>query len=184
MTFFSANVAKIEHGAWLPLVIGLVLSLVMINWRRGQVVVTRNRIAKEGPLDEFLDGLPDQDPPLVRVPGVAVFLNPTKETTPLALRAEVEHTHTLHEQVAHRLDRHRQHSPRRRLRPPRRGTLGSGRFKVAHVTIRLGYQDKLDVPGVATICAEATACSRRNLDLEHASYFVSRISISPAKAAP
>ena len=40
IAFFSANIAKVEHGAWLPLVIGLVLALVMINWRRGQSVVT------------------------------------------------------------------------------------------------------------------------------------------------
>ena len=45
VAFFSANIAKIEHGAWLPLAIGLVMSIVMINWRRGQVIVTRNRVA-------------------------------------------------------------------------------------------------------------------------------------------
>ena len=76
LAFFSANIAKIEHGAWLSLAIALVLSLVMVNWRRGQVVVTRKRTEKEGPLIEFLEGLPDKDPPIVRVPGVAVFLNP------------------------------------------------------------------------------------------------------------
>src|SRR4051812_24159553 len=63
LTFFSSNVAKVEHGAWLPLVIGLVLSLMMINWRRGQVVVTRNRVAKEGPLADFLATLAAQDTP-------------------------------------------------------------------------------------------------------------------------
>ena len=61
--------------------------------------MTRNRIAEEGPLDEFLAELPDMEPPLVRVPGVAVFLNPSNDTTPLALRAEVEHNHTLHDRV-------------------------------------------------------------------------------------
>jgi K+ transporter len=80
-------------------VIALAVSLVMINWRRGQVVVTRNRIAKEGSLDDFLDSLPEQDPPLVRLPGVAIFLNPSGDTTPLALHAQVEHTHTLHRRV-------------------------------------------------------------------------------------
>jgi KUP system potassium uptake protein len=62
ITFFSSNIAKVEHGAWLPLVVGLGISLVMINWRRGQVVVTRNRNEKEGPLDEFLVGLPEIEP--------------------------------------------------------------------------------------------------------------------------
>src|SRR6266487_1858810 len=50
VTFFAANIAKVEHGAWLSLAIALVMSVVMINWRRGQVIVTRNRSAKEGPL--------------------------------------------------------------------------------------------------------------------------------------
>ena len=53
VAFFSANIAKVEHGAWLPLAVGLVISIVMINWRRGQVIVTRNRVAQEGPLDEL-----------------------------------------------------------------------------------------------------------------------------------
>ena len=33
------------------------------------------------------------------MPGTAVFPHPTKETTPLALRANVEHNHVLHEHV-------------------------------------------------------------------------------------
>ena len=60
VAFFSANIAKVEHGAWLSLAIALVLSIVMITWRRGQVIVTRKRTAKEGPLVEFLDGLARQ----------------------------------------------------------------------------------------------------------------------------
>jgi len=36
---------------------------------------------------------------LPRVPGCAVFPHPGKETTPLALRANVEHNHVLHEGV-------------------------------------------------------------------------------------
>ena len=39
------------------------------------------------------------DPPAVRVPGTAVYLNARRETTPLALRAGVEHTGALHETV-------------------------------------------------------------------------------------
>lgn len=38
-------------------------------------------------------------PPLLRVPGTAVFLNRVKRTTPLAMRANVEHNHVLHGHV-------------------------------------------------------------------------------------
>jgi KUP system potassium uptake protein len=182
-TFFSANIAKIEHGAWLPLVIALAISLVMINWRRGQVVVTRNRIAKEGSLDEFLDGLPEQEPPLVRLPGVAIFLNPSRETTPLALHAQVEHTHTLHRLVLlvsietvsiPHVDDHDRFVVDK---------LGPRSFNIRHVTIRNGYHDELNIPGSLHECRKQ-GLLERNLDLEHSSYFVSRITITPTSARP
>src|SRR5205807_2810910 len=132
----------------LPLVIGLVVALVMINWRRGRTAVTATRVAQEGSLMEFLDGLPDSDPPLVRVPGVAVFLNPSKRTTPLALRAEVEHTHTLHEKVVI-VSIDTVSIPN--VDDAERFTvcqLGRGLHKVFHVTIRVGYRDRINVPAL------------------------------------
>ena len=181
VAFFSANIAKIGHGAWLSLAIGLVLSIVMINWRRGQVIVTRNRIAQEGPLDEFLDCLAAKDPPLVRVPGVAVFLGRDRDTTPLALRAHVEHGHTLHQKVVIVLVDtvtipHVDVADRFHVE-----LLGHGLFKAFHVSIRLGYQDKLNVPEALRLC-RMRGLLERNLDLEHASYFVSRITITPTDA--
>jgi len=182
VAFFSSNIAKIEHGAWLSLVIGLVISIVMINWRRGQLIVTRNRVAQEGPLDDFLDGLAGKQPPLTRVPGVAVFLCRDRDTTPLAMRADVEHTHTLHEKVVIvSVDTvsipHVEIDDRFTVE-----LLGCGLFKVFHVGIRIGYQDKLNVPEALGLC-RMRGLLERNLDLEHASYFVSRITIVPSDAA-
>jgi KUP system potassium uptake protein len=68
VAFFTSNLAKIADGAYLSLAVGLVIATVMITWRRGREIVTRNRTEKEGPLREFLDQLPESDPPLVRVP--------------------------------------------------------------------------------------------------------------------
>jgi KUP system potassium uptake protein len=181
VAFFSANIAKIEHGAWLPLAIGLLLSLVMINWRRCQGIVTRNRLAEEGPLDEFLESLPTRRPPVARVPGVAVFLSREKATTPLAMRAAVEHTGTLHQKViivsvdtvsVPHVDIHDRFTVE---------LLGHGLFKVFHVGIRAGYQDQLDVPDALRLC-RMRGLLERSLDLEHASYFVSKITIAPTDA--
>jgi KUP system potassium uptake protein len=181
VAFFSSNIAKIEHGAWLSLAIGLVMSIVMINWRRGQAIVTRNRVAQEGPLNEFLDGLAAKDPPPVRVPGVAVFLCRDNDTTPLALRADVEHTHSLHEKVVIvSVDTvsipHVDSSERCMVE-----LLGHGLYKVFHLTTRIGYQDNLNVPDALAL-ARKQGLLDRNLDLEHASYFVSRITIMPTDA--
>jgi KUP system potassium uptake protein len=177
VSFFSANVAKVEHGAWLPLVTGFLVSMVMINWRRGQVIVTRNRVAQEGPLPEFLDGLAAKKPPPVRVPNVAVFLCRDKDITPLALRAQVEHTNTLPDKVVIvSVDTvsipHVEASDRCSVE-----VRGHGLFKIVWVTTRFGYHDKLSIPD-ALVLARKQGLLARNLDLEHASYFVSRITIT------
>ena len=181
VAFFSANIAKIEHGAWLPLVIGLVVSVVMITWRRGQVIVTRNRSEKEGSLEDFLEGLAQRDPPIRRVPGTAIFPNPSRSTTPLALRAEVDHLHALHEKVVivsvepvgvPHVDRKDRFIVTQ---------MGHGLFRIFHVVDRLGYRDRWNIPEALAL-ARKQGLLERNLDLEHASYFVSRITITPTDA--
>jgi KUP system potassium uptake protein len=181
VAFFSSNIAKVEHGAWLPLAIGLVISIVMLNWRRGQEIVTRNRVAQEGPLTEFLDELASRQPPPGRVPGVAVFLCRDKYTTPLALRADAEYTRTFPEKVLIvSVDTvsipHVEPFDRCAVE-----VLGRGLFKVAHLTARVGYHDQLNVPDALAL-ARKQGLLERSLDLEHASYFVSRIAISPTNA--
>ena len=181
VAFFSSNIAKVEHGAWLSLAIGLVISILMINWRRGQMIVTQNRVAQEGPLEDFLDGLATKHPPLIRIPSVAVFLCRDKDTTPLALRADVKHTHTLHEKVVIvSVDTvsipHVEPFDRCAVE-----VLGHGLFKVSHLTTRTGYHDELNVPEALAL-ARKQGLLERNLDLEHASYFVSRIAITATDA--
>jgi KUP system potassium uptake protein len=181
IAFFSSNIAKISHGAYLPLGVGLVISVVMITWRRGQEIVTRSRTKQEGPLDEFLAGLRTCEPPLRRVPGTAVFLNPNHATTPLALRAEVEHNHAFHEKVLIvSLDTvsvpHVDASDRFVVE-----RLGQGLFKVLHVTARIGYRERPNVPDLLAL-ARKRGLLERNLDLEGASYFLSRITITATDA--
>ena len=178
VSFFSANLVKILHGAWFPLAVGLAMSGLMITWRKGRDIVTRNRTEQEGPLEEFLDGLKMAKPAIVRVPGVAIFLNPGRETTPLAMRAEVDHTHALHEKVVivsvEQISvPHVDEAKRFEV-----CMVGHGLWKVVHVTARFGYHEKQNVPAALAL-ARKRGLLERNLDLEGASYFLSRITITP-----
>jgi KUP system potassium uptake protein len=178
VSFFASNIAKIANGAWLPLGVGMVFAIVMITWRRGREIVTRNRTEQEGSLQEFVDRLPAIEPPIRRVPGTAIFPNPGRETTPLALRAEVEHTHALHEKVlivSVQTISIPQCDPSDRFSVE---LMGRGLFKVIHVTIRCGYHDRPDIPAALRL-ARKRGLLERNLDLEHASYFLSQITITP-----
>jgi KUP system potassium uptake protein len=176
-SFFTSNVSKVGHGAWIPLCVGLITAILMVTWRRGREIVTRNRTEEEGPLDEFLYRVRMSDPPIHRCRTVAIYLNPSKDTTPLALKADVEHHGIFHEKVlivsvepvsVPHVD------PDEQLVVE---TLGSGLFKIRHVTLRAGYHDATDVPAALAL-ARKRGLLERNLDLEHASYFVSRITIT------
>ncbi len=179
IAFFTSNLSKVTHGAWLPLCVGGLVATLMVTWRRGRDRVTHNRTEQEGSLTEFLDRLAAAKPPIVRLPGTAIFLNPNKATTPLALRAQVEHNHALHEKVLIvSLDQVSipQVEAADRFSVER---LGKGLFKITYLTIRVGYRDRSNIPmGLAE--ARKQGLLDRNLDLEHASYFVSRMTIVPS----
>jgi KUP system potassium uptake protein len=178
LSFFSSNLTKVGHGAWIPLGLGLIAAVVMVTWRRGREIVTRNRAKEEGPLDEFLYQLRMADPPVHRVPRVGIYLSPGKLTTPLALRADVEQYGVLQDKVliasvdqvsVPHVDPANQFEVE---------TLGSGLFKVIHVAVYVGYNDTPNVPQALAL-ARKRGLLPRNLDLEHASYFVSRMTITP-----
>jgi KUP system potassium uptake protein len=182
VAFFLANIAKLFHGAWLPLVAGLVCSAVMLTWRAGQVIVTRNRMREEGDLHQFLDQLANAEAPVVRVPGTAVFLNPSGDTTPLALRSLVEHTHALPEKIliVSIVSRSVPHMTRDRLFSVKR--IGRGRCSVQHVVVRSGYRDTNRIPELLQL-ARKLGYLERNLDLEGASYFISKMTITESDNA-
>jgi KUP system potassium uptake protein len=178
IAFFTSNLTKVTHGAWLPLCVGLATAQVMFTWRMGRDVITRRRDQAEGSLHDFLAGLCRADPPVVRLPGTAIFLAPSKATTPLALRAQVDHYHAFQEKVVLvSLDT----LPIPRVEEADRfisELVGTGLFKIFHVTIRVGYRDRQNIP-VELALARKRGLLDRNLDLEHASYFISRMTIKP-----
>jgi KUP system potassium uptake protein len=98
VSFFSANVLKLAHGGWFPLVVAGVVYMLMATWRTGRLLVTQRLRQRLIPLELYLAELLS-DPPL-RVPGVAAFLTSNRVGTPPALRHNVTHNKVLHETVA------------------------------------------------------------------------------------
>jgi len=135
--------------------------------------VTANRTAKEGPLQEFITELHEAHLP--RVHGTAVFPHPSDNTTPTALRANVEHNHVLHDNVViiSAISENVPHIPvAERLRI---NELGYADDHILHLSARFGFQDMPDLPGALRLC-----CAEHpmlGIDLDDASYFVSHISI-------
>jgi KUP system potassium uptake protein len=164
LLFFAANLTKLIHGAWLPLLIGLTAYTVMTTWQKGRQIVTAERARREGSLREFIDDL--HSSAVVTVPGTAVFLNRGKQTAPLALRANVEHNHVRHERVLI-ISLETEPIPRvldeQRIAVDELGDDGDG---ITFVGVRFGYMETPElIPAL------------RDFDLDQASYFLSKIEL-------
>ncbi len=95
--FFGANVAKIPHGGWFPLVVAAVLMMAMTTWRTGRRILAERIRRGETLIDDFLGQVADEE--LARVPGTAVFLFKGSGAAPPALITNVRHNHVMHERV-------------------------------------------------------------------------------------
>lgn len=99
LMFVAANLTKLSHGAWLPLLIATVTFTVLITWHRGHTIVVAARDKAQDPLREIIGEVVERTPPLPRIPGTAVFPNWGTRSAPLAIRANITNNHSLHERV-------------------------------------------------------------------------------------
>jgi KUP system potassium uptake protein len=176
LLFLAANLTKLAHGAWLPLFIAVAAFTILITWQRGRELVSARRAQEEGSLRDFVDALHERRPEVVRAPGTAVFLNRTKDTAPLAMRASVDHLHALNQEVVI-LSIHTAAVPH--VPPGERLTLDDLGYRddgILHADVRFGYMDRADVPAVLRQVARAPIES--TLDVDEASYFLSKIELA------
>ena len=174
--FLAANLTKLTHGAWLPLLIAVTTFTVLTTWHRGRAIVTRRREHEEGSLRQFIDALHDHEPPVARVPGTAVFLNRTKITAPLAMRRSVKHLHALSEHVVIlSIETHSvPHVPEaERIEIDDLGYTDDG---IVHAAARFGYMDRPDVPAALRLIAKERI--ETPIDVDDASYFLSTIELA------
>ena len=192
VAFFSANLTKIVHGGWVPIVIAATVFGVLKTWGKGREIVTANRRRAEGPLRDFIDELGEHQFPVRSAPGVGVFLSPNQQTTPLALRANVERNDVLHDHViivSVEIERVPHISDAERIVPEVKimfsGATGDPlRYpadRITGLTLHFGFLDDPDVPAALRLAADQHLIDSE-IDLDKASYFLSQITIVPTDA--
>jgi KUP system potassium uptake protein len=97
LSFFGANLLKIDEGGWFPLTIGGALFAVMVTWWQGRRLLARVRARDALELREFVDGLNPEKP--ARIPGTAIFMTRDLGRVPVALLHALKHYKVLHERV-------------------------------------------------------------------------------------
>jgi len=172
LAFFGANIGKVAHGAWFPLLIGGAVFAVMTTWRRGRDLLGGLLAERTVPLQQFLSRISKQPP--LRVPGRAVYLARDAELTPQPLSGCLRHNKVLHEEIVvlTLLTTDTPRVPRDdKLRVEERAP------GVRRVVARFGYTEEPNVPYVLALARE------RGLDLplEETSFFLGRERLIPAR---
>jgi KUP system potassium uptake protein len=168
LSFFGANLLKVAHGGWFPLVLGVVLFSVMTTWRRGRELVVRE--IKQGGLAlvPFIENITDHPP--LRVPGTAIFLTANQHAVPHALLHNLKHNKVLHERnvllTVETLDTPVAESEERITITPMAGNFFG-------LELRFGFAEDPNIP------LALTQCTREGLgfDMMDTTFFLSRETI-------
>ncbi len=96
-SFFGANLLKVAHGGWFPLVVGAVVYTVLSTWKRGRALLASRMREKLYPFDQFLQDIEAYPPQ--RVTGTAVFMTSNLTGTPPTLLHNLQHNKVLHDRV-------------------------------------------------------------------------------------
>ena len=97
LSFLLANIIKIEHGGWVPIVMAMGVYILMSTWKRGRIQLQEIQEAGALPLTIFLTSI-EKSPPL-RVRGTAIFMTSSPDGVPVVLLHHLKHNKMLHETV-------------------------------------------------------------------------------------
>src|ERR1700730_15992284 len=171
MTFFSANLLKLLEGAWVPLLFGLAMALMIWTWRRGAAILTMKTRRIEVPLKDLIKSLEKRPPHIVK--GTAVFLTSDPNFVPTALLHNLKHNKVLHE---HNVILTIETAQTPRVDPAERVRMETISDKFSTVRLRFGFMESPNVPKALVIARKLGW----QFDIMSTSFFVSRRSLKPS----
>ena len=175
LLFLGANLPKIAEGGWLPMLVGMAILLLLTTWHRGRELVTAERVRTEGALPDFVDEIHRKGVG-TRIQGTAVFLNPSKQTTPLALRIAQTRLRAIPEEVVILTIEIGNEPTVPDERRAELDLLGDPDDGFSHLTLRYGYQDNPDVPRGINVARDQGLAS---FNPYHVTYYLSQMTLVP-----
>ncbi len=166
--FVMASTLKLASGAWLPVLVGMMLVTVMVTWRRGTRLLAQKTRRVEVPFEPLIKNLEDKPPYIV--PGTAVFLTADPDFAPTALLHNLKHNKVLHE---HNVILTIINEDIPRVSMESRVLLETVSDKFMQLTLHFGFMERPNVP-------KALAIARKQgwqFDIMSTSFFLSRRSV-------
>ena len=170
-TFFSANLLKLLEGAWVPLLFGLAMAVMIWTWRRGSTILILKTRRIEVPLNDLIKSLEKRPPHIVK--GTAVFLTSDPSFVPTALLHNLKHNKVLHE---HNVILTIETAQTPRVDPAERVRMETISNRFSTVRLRFGFMESPNVPKALVIARKLGW----QFDIMSTSFFVSRRALKPS----
>ncbi|MCK1642009.1 potassium transporter Kup [Bradyrhizobium sp. 157] len=171
MSFFAANLLKLLDGAWVPLLFGAAVAVMIWTWRRGAAILTAKTRRIEVPLMDLIKSLEKRPPHIVK--GTAVFLTSDPSFVPTALMHNLKHNKVLHE---HNVILTIETAQTPRVDVSERVKMETISEKFSTVRLRFGFMESPNVPKALVIARKLGW----QFDIMATSFFVSRRSLKPS----
>jgi KUP system potassium uptake protein len=171
LTFISSNLLKIPDGAWLPLVLGAALVVVMWTWTRGAQILTEKALRESVSLTDLGEILTARAP--YRVPGSAIFLTSEPDVAPVALMHNLKHNRVLHERNII-LTVRTASTPR--VIDAERCEIEPVNADFTKIIVKYGFMESPNIPRALTLCRKQGL----KFDIMSTSFFLGRRSVVPS----
>ena len=168
MAFFAANIVKVPAGGWVPLVVGAVIFVIMVTWRRGRRDLSMEMRHGQVPIERFIASIARH--PQRRVPGTAVYLIREPGFVPPAMLSNLRHNEILHETVVLLTVRAANIA---KVPQARRATVHDLGDEFFQVILDYGFMEEPDVPTALAAIVD----TEFGFDPSDSSYFIGRESV-------
>jgi len=168
--FVMASTLKLLEGAWLPVLVGVILVIIMVTWRLGTRLLAQKTRRVEVPFEPLVKNLEERPPHIV--PGTAVFLTSDPDFAPTALLHNLKHNKVLHE---HNVILTIVNEDIPRVETENRVQMETVSDKFMRLVLHFGFMERPNVP-------KALAIARKQgwqFDIMSTSFFLSRRSVRP-----
>jgi KUP system potassium uptake protein len=163
--FFGANLSKFVDGGYVPVIVGAVFFLVMIDWHAGRRALRAYLEERTHPLDAFLNGLESSG--MARVPGTAIYFSASGRVPPV-LQLQAQRLRSIAEHVV-LLTISIEHEPQ--IDEQRRFEVDDLQHGFVRAVLHFGYMENPEVPPVLE---RALAAHAAGFPISDATFYVGR----------
>ncbi len=174
LVFMSSNLLKLAQGAWLPLLAGALMVVIMWTWSRGTRILAEKTRRDSVALGELIDML--QARPPHRASGAAIFLTSDADVAPVALMHNLKHNKVLHERNII-LTVLTAQTPR--VRDEERIRIEPVNDDFKKLTVSYGFMESPNIPKALTLCRQQGL----KFDIMATSFFLGRRSVVPSASS-